>query len=108
MPIYEYRCGACGKKVTLLLGMVAEPSEEKCTFCGSPELTKLVSRFRRGRTEDDRVDEMADRLETIGEPDSPAEMRELVKEMGRAMEEDYSDDMEEMFETDMENPGLED
>ena len=91
MPIYEYRCGACGRKVTLLVGVVAEASDEECSFCGSLELTKLVSKFRRGRTEDDRVDEMADRLETLGEPESPGAMRELVKEMGKAMDEDYSD-----------------
>lgn len=65
---------------------------------------KLVSRFRRGRDEDARVDEMADRLEGMGEPDSPSEVREMVREMGRAMDDDMGDDMEEMFETDMDFP----
>lgn len=108
MPIYEYRCTACSRKVTLLVGLSEDEALLTCTHCGAARLTKLVSRFRRGRTEDDRVDEMADRLENIGEPESPSDMREMVKEMGRAMDDDYSDDMEELFETDMENPGLED
>jgi len=101
VPIFEYRCGDCGKKVTLLLGMTAEPDEKVCPECGGAHLTKLVSRFRRGRSEDDRVEELADRIELTGEPDSPAEMRELVREMGKAMDDDMSDDMEEMFESDM-------
>jgi hypothetical protein len=88
--------------------MIATADQEVCPHCGSLDLAKLVSRFRKGRTEDDRVDEMADRLETMGEPESPSAIRSLVKEMGRAMDEDFSDDMEEMFETDMENPDLED
>ena len=108
MPIYEYRCAACGRKVTHMVGLGEDERALTCTHCGSAGLTKLVSRFRRGRTEDDRVDEMADRLETMGEPDSPSDMREMVKEMGRAMDDDYSDDMEELFESDMDNPEAED
>jgi len=87
--------------------MTAEPDDEKCPHCGSLETTKLVSRFARYRNEDDRVDELADRLETMGEPDSPAQMREMMREMGRAMDEDASAEMEEMFEADMEG-GVED
>ncbi len=47
------------------------------------------------------MDEMADRLESMGEPDSPREMRDVMKEMGKAMDEDVSDEMEELFEADM-------
>jgi putative FmdB family regulatory protein len=101
VPIYEYRCQACNKKFSALVGMTAEPDDTRCPACGSLETTKLVSRFARYRSEDDRVDELADRLETMGEPDSPGEMREVLREMGKAMDEDVSDEMEEMFEADM-------
>lgn len=84
--------------------MTAEPADEVCPSCGSPQLTKLISKFRRGRTEDDRVEEIADRLETMGDPDSPSQMRDMVREMGKAMDDDMSDDMEELFESDMEDP----
>ena len=104
MPIFEYRCQGCSRKVTILVGVVAASQEDKCPHCGSTDLVKLVSRFRRGRTEDDRIDEMSDRLELMGEPESPTEMRSLVREMGKAMDDDFGDDMEEMFEGDMENP----
>jgi hypothetical protein len=81
--------------------MTAEPDDEKCPHCGSLQTNKLVSRFARYRSEDDRIDSMADRLETMGEPDSPTEIREVMREMGKAMDEDVSDEMEEMFEADM-------
>lgn len=81
--------------------MTAEPDEEKCPACGSPSATKLVSRFQRYRSEDDRIDAIADRLETIGEPESPSEVRAIMREMGKAMDEDVSDEMEELFEADM-------
>jgi len=101
VPVYEYRCADCKKKFSALIGMTAEPDDTRCPACGSEKTDKLVSRFARFRSEDDRIDEMADRLETMGEPDSPAEMREVVRELGKAMDEDVADEMEEMFEADM-------
>lgn len=101
MPVFEFWCSDCKKKFSALIGMTAEPDSEECPSCGSSNTSKLVSRVAKYRGEDDRIDEIADRFEQMGEPDSPAEMRELVKEMGRAMDDDMSEDMEEMFEEDM-------
>ena len=105
VPVYEYRCRGCGKKFSALGGVTAEPDDERCPNCGSRETSKLVSRFARYRSEDDRIDALADRLETMGEPDSPSETREVMREMGKAMDEDVSDDMEELFEADMAGEG---
>src|SRR5206468_295062 len=96
-----YRCAGCGKKFQVLVGMVAGAESATCSHCGSAQTTKLVSRFARYRNEDDRIDEIADRMEAMGEPDSPAEMRRAMREMGKAMDEDVSDEMEEMLEEDL-------
>jgi putative FmdB family regulatory protein len=102
MPVFEYRCAECGKKFSALVGMTAEPDDLKCPQCGGVKASKLVSRFARYRNEDDRIDEVADQLEYAGEPESPSAMREMVRSMGKAMDEDVSDEMEEMFEADLE------
>lgn len=107
MPIYEYRCASCNAKFSLLIGMIAAPDEETCPHCQSQNIARLVSKFRRGRTEDDRVDELADRIDRMGEPESAAEMRDFVKEMGRASDDEYTDDFEAMFEHEMEG-GMDD
>jgi putative FmdB family regulatory protein len=101
VPVFEYRCQECRKKFQALVGMVAEPDDEKCPNCGSRNTSKLVSRFARYRSEDDRIDEIADRLDVMGEPDSPSGMRTMMREMGKAMDEDSADEMEELFEADM-------
>src|SRR5438046_10316262 len=98
MTIFEYRGAECGKKFQTLVGVVVEAGDEKCPHCGNTNTTKLVSRFARYRNEDDRLDEIADRMENMSEPGSPAEMRRMVREMGKAMDEDTSDEMEEMLE----------
>ena len=42
MPIYEYRCGACGHEHEALQ-KVSEPPLTKCPACGKPKLQKLLS-----------------------------------------------------------------
>lgn len=108
MPIYEFRCHQCGKKFSDLLPIGKESSHSDCPKCGSHDAEKLISRFTRHRSEDDRLDSIADSLDEVGEPDSPAEMRQLVREMGKAMDDDSSSEMEEMFEADMEGDGGDD
>ncbi|HEY5312547.1 MAG TPA: zinc ribbon domain-containing protein [Pirellulales bacterium] len=40
MPLYEYRCQACGQFQEHLVRMGESP---ECTACGSPRLAKLLS-----------------------------------------------------------------
>lgn len=101
MPVFEYRCPDCGRKFSALVGMTAEPDDARCPKCGGLNAAKLVSRPGRYRVEDDRVDEIADRMEAMGEPESPTAMREAMREMGKALDDDASDEMEEMFEADL-------
>jgi putative FmdB family regulatory protein len=44
MPIYEYRCEACGKRSSALLGSYSSP-DPACPHCGKPVLRRLVSTF---------------------------------------------------------------
>lgn len=51
MPIYEYRCKACGKRSSALLPRFDSP-DPACPFCGAIELRRLVSTFATHRSED--------------------------------------------------------
>ncbi len=42
MPIYEYRCAACGHQMEKLQKMADDPLRD-CPACEQPELVKLVS-----------------------------------------------------------------
>ena len=56
MPIYEYRCGACGKRSSSLLPSYSAP-DPACPHCGKPELKRLVSTFATVRSGDDGGDD---------------------------------------------------
>jgi putative FmdB family regulatory protein len=51
MPIYEYRCAACGKRSSTLLASYSSP-DPACPHCGKHELERLVSTFATVRSED--------------------------------------------------------
>jgi len=51
MPIYEYRCGACGKRSSALLASYSTP-DPACPHCGKSELKRLVSTFATVRSDD--------------------------------------------------------
>jgi putative FmdB family regulatory protein len=51
VPIYEYRCGACGKRSSALLPSYSS-ADPACPNCGQPELKRLVSTFATVRSDD--------------------------------------------------------
>ena len=50
MPIYEYRCGSCGKRSSALLASYASP-DPACPHCAAARLERLVSTFATVRTD---------------------------------------------------------
>lgn len=45
MPIYEFRCSGCRKKVSIFTRSIADPLSPECPHCSSTELVRLVSGF---------------------------------------------------------------
>jgi len=101
MPLYEYVCQHCAKQFTFLAGMIADNTDARCPRCGAADLKKLMSRVARGRSDDDRMEAMADKLEGA-DLENPRDLRRFAREMGREMGaetgEDMSDEMEELIE----------
>jgi putative FmdB family regulatory protein len=87
MPIYEYECEKCRKRTSFLTTRVSEKVEAKCRHCGSAKMNRLMSRFAMPRSEESRMDQLADPSKFSGvdekDPKSVAKMmRNLGKEMG--------------------------
>jgi putative FmdB family regulatory protein len=99
MPIYEYRCTACRRKVTVLTLRISEAVDPVCEHCGSRELTRLLSRFAMGRSEDSRLDDLTSdsALDGVDESD-PKSMARWMRKMGSELGEDAGDDFGEMVD----------
>ncbi|MCH8273372.1 MAG: hypothetical protein IH851_01090 [Armatimonadetes bacterium] len=105
MPVYDYICESCGRRFTALIGVTAEPDDEGCPGCGSGRTRRLIGRIARVRSEDQRLEDAADRLEGMPEPDSYSEIRKTMREVGSALDDGVADEMEETFEAEMEESG---
>src|SRR2546425_13374476 len=99
MPIYEYRCTACKRKVTMLTLRASEAVEPVCEHCGSRALTRLMSRFALGRSEERRLDSLADDSSLAGlDENDPKSMARWMREMGEELGEEAGDDFDQMVE----------
>lgn len=107
MPLFEFVCSDCSKEFTFLSGVVAENDVPHCPRCGSQSLRKLVSRVARGRSDDERMDSLAERLE-VQNLDDPGVVRRLAREMGRDIGAETGEDLgaalEEMIDGDGRSP----
>ena len=50
MPIYEFRCSGCQRRVNLFVKSVAGALSPECPHCGSKELARLISSFAHHRS----------------------------------------------------------
>src|SRR2546430_12595013 len=108
MPIYEYRCTACRKKVTVLTLRASEVVEPVCEHCGSRALTRLMSRFALVRSEESRLDGLGD-PSSLGDLDEndPKSVARWMRKMGKELGDDAGEDFDEMVD-EMEAGGGED
>lgn len=56
MPIFEYRCEACGAPVSALVLGPDDEAEVRCGACGADRLRRVPSRFATHVSEAQRVD----------------------------------------------------
>jgi len=103
MPIYEFRCGDCGKKTEIITLRVSEEVDPCCRHCGSREVGRIPSRVRVRLSEETRLERMADpsRLGGLDEND-PKSMARWMKTMGQEMGEDLGEDVDALVEEAME------
>ena len=99
MPIYEFECRDCHRKTTALVLSRDKAAEVRCKRCGGANLEKLFSRFATPKSEDARMDALADpsAMGDIDEND-PKSMARWMKRMGREMGEDFGEDLDQAME----------
>lgn len=103
MPIYEYHCHDCRRRVSLLVQSITNPVTPRCPRCGGERLTRLMSRFATLKSEEDRLEALADpgRLGDLDE-DDPKSVARWMKRMGSELGDDLGEDFDEVVDEAME------
>jgi putative FmdB family regulatory protein len=91
MPIYEYRCDKCRRVTSVLTTRVTEKVEAVCAHCGGKKMSRLMSRFAMPRSEESRLDSLADpsRMGGVDEND-PKSVARMMKRMGKEMGDEFN------------------
>ena len=70
MPIYEYECHGCRRRVSVLVMRPSTAPPPTCPRCGSDALTRVMSRFVTVKSEEARLESLADAGD-LGDVDEP-------------------------------------
>jgi putative FmdB family regulatory protein len=101
MPIYEYECQECQKKSTFL---IMNPERELpgllCKKCGSSRLQRIVSRVNVIKSEEARLESLADPSHLGGlDENDPKSVARWMKKMGKEMGEEMGgEDFDQMVD----------
>ena len=109
MPIYEYRCGDCGRISEFLTLKTDEKVTPQCKRCKSNKMSRVLSRVRVIRSEESRIESLADpsKWGDLDEKD-PKSVARMMKRMGKEFGEEMGDmnmdEMEQAIEEEMAGP----
>jgi putative FmdB family regulatory protein len=103
MPIYEYQCNDCRKVSEFLIIKTDEAFIPQCKRCKSRKMTRVLSRVRVVRSEERRMESLADPSKWSGlDEKDPKSMAKWMKKMGKEMGEEMGEDVDTMLDEAME------
>ncbi len=101
MPIYEYRCHDCRRRVSVWWRTfsAAETGTARCPRCGGENLTRLVSKVRPIRSEESRLEDLADPT-SFGDLDEndPRSIARWMRKMSNEVGEDLGPEFGEVVD----------
>jgi putative FmdB family regulatory protein len=91
MPIYEYECARCQRRTSVLTMRISEKVEAVCKHCGGSDMHRLMSRFAMPKSEEARLDALAD-PSNFGDLDEndPKSVARVMRRMGQEMGDEFS------------------
>ena len=99
MPIYEYFCRNCRKRVSIFFRTItaAQTDTAICPECASAELHRLMSRVRVLKSDDSRMEDLAEPGMLAGlENEDPRALASFMRRMSDEMGEPMDAEMNEM------------
>ena len=100
MPRYDYRCLSCGKRSSIYQ-TYEEYGEApvECPHCGNEDLKRLIGRVRFARSEESRLESLADPSDWGDfDEEDPRSMARMMRKMGQEMGEDMPPEFDEVVD----------
>jgi putative FmdB family regulatory protein len=99
MPYYPHICLDCKKRFEIFLSYSEYGSKPvHCPHCESTKVQRRITRVRVARSEDSRLESMADPGSLEGLEDDPKAMGRMMRQMSREMGEDMGPEFDEVID----------
>ena len=99
MPTYDFVCLDCHQRFEIFMSFSEHGSRKlKCVHCGSLNVRRRMTKVRIARSEESRMDGIADESALEGLEDDPRALGKMIKKMGREMGEDLPPEFDDMAE----------
>lgn len=99
MPNYQYRCLNCKRRFEIYL-TYNEYGQKlvNCPHCGSEEVQRRIGRVRFARSEESRLEDLADPSSLAELEDDPKALARMMRKMSREMDEDLGPEFEDVVD----------
>jgi putative FmdB family regulatory protein len=99
MPNYEYRCLNCKRRFEVYLSYSEYGKQSlQCPHCGSDQVQRKIGRIRFARSEESRLESLADPGNLAGLEDDPKAMARMMRQMGSEMGEELGPEFDEVMD----------
>ena len=99
MPTYQYRCTDCKKKFELYMTYQEYGTRPiECPHCGSERVQRRIGRIRFARSEESRLENLADPSALAGLEDDPKSLGKMMRQMSSEMGEDMGPEFDEVID----------
>lgn len=99
MPSYDYRCLNCKRRFEVYLSY-SEYSKQaiRCPHCNSENVQRRIGRIRFARSEESRLEGLADPSKLAGLEDDPKAMARMMRNMSAEMGEEAGPEIDEVID----------
>jgi putative FmdB family regulatory protein len=98
MPNYQYRCLNCHKRFELFMTYSEYGTRPvNCPHCSSSEVQRRIGRIRVARSEESRLENLADPSSLEGLENDPKALGRMMRQMSSEMGEDMGPEFDEVI-----------
>lgn len=97
MPNYEYRCLNCRRRFEVFMTYAEYGTRTvTCPHCKSDKVQRKIGRIRVARSDESRLENMADPSSLVGLDDDPRALGRMMREMSRETGEEMGPEFDEV------------
>lgn len=97
MPDYQFRCLDCKKRFDVFMTYSEYGTRKvKCTHCGSENVERRIGRIRFARSEESRLESLADPGNLDGLDEDPRALGRMMRQMSGEMGEELGPEFDEV------------